>query len=78
MNPAWNARRLRGAPPHPLPPSIPPCKMVNCVSCGSHDLILQESSGDTVCIRCGTVAEESNIVSAIEFQETSGGARCVG
>ena len=47
-------------------------------SCNSTSFESLEASGDTVCTKCGTVIEESNIVSAVEFQETSGGARCVG
>jgi transcription factor IIIB subunit 2 len=47
----------------------------HCPSCGSTELELQDAQGDTVCLQCGTVLEESNIVSAVEFQETAGGAR---
>ena len=43
-----------------------------CPSCGSSDIENNESSGDTVCINCGVVIEESNIVSAVEFAEVSG------
>ena len=50
----------------------------SCSVCGGRDFAQQEATGDTVCTVCGSVIEESNIVSAVEFQETAGGARCVG
>ncbi len=46
-----------------------------CPSCGSTELDTNEASGDTVCTQCGTVLEESNIVSNIEFVETAAGTR---
>ncbi|KAJ1450626.1 hypothetical protein M885DRAFT_531975 [Pelagophyceae sp. CCMP2097] len=45
--------------------------------CGSTDIDWQEAGGDAVCVRCGTVCEESTIVSTIEFSEGSGGASSV-
>lgn len=47
----------------------------NCHSVGF--LEYQEASGDTVCVSCGAVAEESNIVAAVEFVENGGGATSV-
>jgi transcription factor IIIB subunit 2 len=46
-----------------------------CPTCGSFELETNEASGDTVCTNCGTVLEESNIVSNIEFVETAAGTR---
>jgi len=48
-----------------------------CGNCGGREFAQQEATGDTVCTVCGTVIEESNIVSAVEFQESAGGARLV-
>ena len=45
--------------------------------CGSIDIDWQEAGGDAVCVRCGTVCEESTIVSSIEFAESGGGASSV-
>ncbi len=49
--------------------------MVLCPTCQSSEVETNESSGDTVCVNCGTVLEESNIVSNIEFVETAAGTR---
>jgi len=49
----------------------------SCPTCGSAELETNESSGDTVCTVCGTVLEESHIVSSIEFIETSAGTSSV-
>ena len=38
------------------------------------DIDWNESSGDAVCVRCGTVCEESTIVASVEFTEGAGGA----
>ena len=46
-----------------------------CPTCASFELETNEASGDTVCTNCGTVLEESNIVSNIEFVETAAGTR---
>ena len=35
--------------------------------CRSTDIDWNESSGDAVCVRCGTVCEESTIVASVEF-----------
>lgn len=34
-------------------------------------------SGEAVCVSCGTILEENNIVSSVEFQESGGGAHSV-
>ena len=48
----------------------------SCRIC-SGTLEYQEASGDTVCTVCGAVAEESNIIAAVEFVENGGGATSV-
>lgn len=50
------------------------CKNPNC---GSYEIDFSEASGDAVCVVCGTVCEESTIVSSIEFSEGAGGSSCV-
>lgn len=49
--------------------------MVQCPACYSTEVEQHDATGDTMCTQCGMVLEESNIVSAVEFQETAGGAR---
>ena len=46
--------------------------------CRSTDIDWNESSGDAVCVRCGTVCEESTIVASVEFTEGAGGSGVVG
>lgn len=41
---------------------------MKCPNCGSRDIDFQEAGGQSVCMGCGTVVEESTIVSSIEFQ----------
>jgi hypothetical protein len=41
---------------------------MKCSKCGSRDIDFQESSGQSICVNCGTVLEENTIVSSIEFQ----------
>lgn len=41
---------------------------MKCPNCGSRDIDFQEAGGQSVCMVCGTVVEESTIVSSIEFQ----------
>ena len=48
-----------------------------CSTCGSSDIDFDPSRGDTVCTNCGSVLEESAIVSEVGFQETSGGGTSV-
>jgi transcription factor IIIB subunit 2 len=54
---------------------MPPGAARACISCGCTELEHNDTSGDTVCTQCGTVLEESNIVSSIEFVETAAGTR---
>ena len=51
---------------------------MQCPSCGSHDVEWHDAGGDAVCVACGTVCEESTIVSSIEFSEAGGTATVVG
>merc|ERR1740138_1276418 len=46
-----------------------------CPACGSMDLVLNPSRGDTVCGNCGEVLEESNMVVDVSFGEGEGGAK---
>ncbi|XP_028409719.1 transcription factor IIIB 90 kDa subunit-like [Dendronephthya gigantea] len=48
-----------------------------CSTCGSSDIDFDPSRGDTVCTKCGSVLEESAIVSEVGFQETSAGGTSV-
>ena len=59
------------------PERLPLGSTMSCRACGGGPLEYQEASGDTVCTVCGTVAEESNIVAAVEFVENGGGATSV-
>lgn len=50
-----------------------------CSTCGSSDIDFDPSRGDTVCTSCGSVLEESVIVSEVTFQENgAGGSSVVG
>ncbi|VDM96118.1 unnamed protein product [Thelazia callipaeda] len=44
-----------------------------CPHCGSTEIDEDSSRGDTTCMSCGTVLEESAIVSDVTFQENSNG-----
>lgn len=50
---------------------------MHCVSCHGTEFDYSDATGSTTCINCGCVAEESNIVSSVEFAETAGGTRYV-
>lgn len=41
---------------------------MKCPKCGSRDIDFLEAGGQSICVSCGTVVEESTIVSSIEFQ----------
>ncbi|CAK0840455.1 unnamed protein product [Prorocentrum cordatum] len=49
--------------------------MMSCSACGSTDLVLNPSRGDTVCGTCGEVLEERNMVVDVSFGEGEGGAK---
>uniref|UniRef100_A0A915AFU1 B-related factor 1 n=1 Tax=Parascaris univalens TaxID=6257 RepID=A0A915AFU1_PARUN len=44
-----------------------------CPHCGSSDIDDDAARGDSTCMSCGTVLEESTIVSDVTYQERSGG-----
>ncbi|CAH0519322.1 unnamed protein product [Peronospora belbahrii] len=48
-----------------------------CPTCSCTEIDVVDISGEAVCVSCGTILEENNIVSSIEFQESSGGAHSV-
>ncbi|DAZ98543.1 TPA: hypothetical protein N0F65_007042 [Lagenidium giganteum] len=48
-----------------------------CPTCSCTEIDYVDVSGEAVCVSCGTILEENNIVSSIEFQETGGGAHSV-
>uniref|UniRef100_A0A1I7ZXC8 TFIIB-type domain-containing protein n=1 Tax=Steinernema glaseri TaxID=37863 RepID=A0A1I7ZXC8_9BILA len=47
--------------------------MTQCPHCGSDDIDEDAGRGEATCMGCGTVLEESLIVSEVQFQETAGG-----
>lgn len=50
-----------------------------CKSCGSAELEVDTARGDTVCTNCGTVLEDSVIVSEVQFEENAhGGSSALG
>lgn len=44
-----------------------------CPYCNCSDIEENPERGDSTCLNCGTVLEESRIVSDVQFQETRGG-----
>ncbi|KAJ0392972.1 hypothetical protein P43SY_009106 [Pythium insidiosum] len=48
-----------------------------CPTCSCTEIDIVDVSGEAVCVSCGTIIEENNIVSSIEFHESSGGAHSV-
>lgn len=48
-----------------------------CPTCACTEIDVVDVSGEAVCVSCGTILEENNIVSSIEFQESGGGAHSV-
>jgi transcription factor IIIB 90 kDa subunit len=45
-----------------------------CPNCASRNIETDISLGASVCTECGTIVEDSPIVSAVEFQENAGGS----
>jgi len=45
-----------------------------CPNCGSKEFESNIASGETICIKCGTVAEENVLVNSVQFSEGAGGA----
>lgn len=53
--------------------------MNKCKNCGSSDIDVDPARGDTVCTNCGTVLEDSVIVSEMQFEENAhGGTSALG
>ncbi|KAH6926400.1 hypothetical protein HPB50_018107 [Hyalomma asiaticum] len=51
----------------------------SCTNCGSSEIDTDPSRGDAVCMGCGSVLENSIIVSDIQFEENAhGGSRAIG
>ncbi|CAI5724767.1 unnamed protein product [Hyaloperonospora brassicae] len=48
-----------------------------CPTCSCTEIDVVGVSGEAVCVSCGTILEENNIVSSVEFQESGGGAHSV-
>ncbi|KZP04456.1 cyclin-like protein, partial [Athelia psychrophila] len=51
--------------------------MAICSDCGGTVIEYDSAAGSGFCVKCGTVVEESAIVSEVTFGETSGGAAMV-
>ncbi|TMW69503.1 hypothetical protein Poli38472_001659 [Pythium oligandrum] len=54
-----------------------PSQQTICPTCSCTEIDIVDVSGEAVCVSCGTILEENNIVSSIEFQESGGGAHSV-
>lgn len=48
-----------------------------CPTCACTEIDVVDVSGEAVCVNCGTIVEENNIVSSVEFHEAGGGAHAV-
>lgn len=76
--PAQRPRRVRIADfskPSPTPERTPPIQRSKYSCCDTPDVA--DDDGRSVCFNCGTVHEESNIVSEITYGETSSGRAMV-
>ena len=62
--------------PNPPKPTTHP-KTVTCPNQGCSSPEIVEDDGKKVCVGCGTVVSESNIVSEVTFGESSSGAAVV-
>lgn len=52
---------------------------LQCQHCGSTDIDNDPSRGDSVCTQCGSVLEDSGIVTEVQFaQDSRGVTRAVG
>ncbi|KAI9918105.1 hypothetical protein PsorP6_012346 [Peronosclerospora sorghi] len=49
-----------------------------CPTCSCTEIDVVDVSGEAVCVSCGTILEENNIVSSLEFQESGGAHSVVG
>lgn len=61
------SRKKPGAQPYRAPSNR------QCPNPACHSTDIGEEDGQTICRGCGTVVSESNIVSEVQFAETSGG-----
>jgi transcription factor IIIB subunit 2 len=43
---------------------------MRCSHCGSNDVESDHTRGDTVCLRCGKVLEETLVVNEVSFENT--------
>lgn len=44
-----------------------------CKNCGGSDIEVDQARGDAVCTNCGSVLEDSIIVSEVQFEENKHG-----
>uniref|UniRef100_A0A1B0A7Z3 TFIIB-type domain-containing protein n=1 Tax=Glossina pallidipes TaxID=7398 RepID=A0A1B0A7Z3_GLOPL len=51
---------------------------VKCRNCGSTDIEEDNARGDRVCTNCGSVLEDSLIVSEVQFEDAGHGAAAIG
>ncbi|XP_037950896.1 transcription factor IIIB 90 kDa subunit isoform X2 [Teleopsis dalmanni] len=51
---------------------------LKCRNCGSTDIEEDNARGDAVCTNCGSVLEDSLIVSEVQFEEVGRGASAIG
>lgn len=51
---------------------------MGCPSCGGTEIETDSARGDSVCVKCGQVLENSVIVSEVQFQETGGVSTAIG
>lgn len=53
-------------------------RVTRCKCCGGTDFVDFSESGDRGCAQCGTVLQENNIVSTVQFSESGGSSNVVG
>mmetsp|Transcript_24503 Transcript_24503/g.32001 ORF Transcript_24503/g.32001 Transcript_24503/m.32001 type:complete len:680 (+) Transcript_24503:72-2111(+) len=51
---------------------------MQCPSCGGTDIEVNQALGDTICVNCGVVLEESCIVNQVNFEESGGASSAIG
>ncbi|SPP80668.1 transcription factor IIIB 90 kDa subunit [Drosophila guanche] len=51
---------------------------LKCRNCGSNEIEEDNARGDRVCMNCGSVLEDSLIVSEVQFEEVGHGAAAIG
>src|SRR5437016_131151 len=55
-------------------PLVHPTVASRCQNCGSNDIEYDPNQGNSVCVSCGAVLEESAVVSEITFTELGNGS----